>query len=482
MPAGRYTITVSKGGYVSLAYGQRRSFEQGKPVEVAEAQVVAKLDVSLPKGSVITGRIVDEFGEAVVGARVTVMRHRFIDGQRRLVSASMLGVTSGIDTTDDIGQYRLHGLTPGDYYVSATLGTTSSWETSDDRVVYVPTFFPGTAKLVDAQRVTVAEGQEASGVSFAVAPIRVARISGIATSSAGTPLANGLVILASATMQSGWSHAGSSVIRPDGRFTLSVVAPGDYTLQTKSAADLEALASSGSTNTMRMAEVAMMPITVTGADISGLQLVAGPTATARGRIIFDGGVPADATVGSVGITAASRSADSIMFGGSGRVANDWTFTLRGLSRRQVVRVSPPAGWWLASVTLNGTDITDSGLELEPGEETSGLEVTLTRKMATVTGTVQTARGQPSTDYVVIAFAADSSKWGPQTRFVRTARPDQSGNFLLAGLPPGDYLVVPLEYLEPGDESDPETLERLKRQATRIDVGSAESKVVSLKLK
>jgi 5-hydroxyisourate hydrolase-like protein (transthyretin family) len=480
MPAGRYSITFSKGGYVSLAYGQRRPFEQGKPVDVAEAQVVAKLDVGLPKGSVITGRIVDEFGEAVAGARVAVMRYRFIGGQRRLTTNFVAG---GTDTTDDIGQYRLHGLTPGDYYVSATFGTTFSFEKSDDRTGYAATFFPGTAMASEAQRVTIAEGQEASGVSFALAPIRVARVSGTATSSDGKALANGMIMLTSPTLQTGSPLAGTSVIRPDGTFTISNVAPGDYTLQTQSAADLEALASSGSTNSMRMAETALMAVTVTGTDISGIQLVTAPTATARGRIVFESGVPTDARPASVNVMAISTSTEVIMLGGgSGRVADDWTFTLRGVSGKRIIRANPPPGWWLSTVTFNGTDVTDAGLEFKPGEEVSGLEITLTRKMATMSGTVQTAKSQPATDYVVVAFVADSAKWVPPTRFVRTARPDQSGKFLLAGLPAGDYLVAALDYLEPGDESDPEALERLRAQATRIDVGSGESKVVSLKLK
>ena len=85
LPAGRYTLTASKGGYVALSYGQKRPFEQGKPVELAEGQALDKLDFSLPKGSVISGRIVDEFGEPLAGMRVAAMRYRYQAGQRRLI-------------------------------------------------------------------------------------------------------------------------------------------------------------------------------------------------------------------------------------------------------------------------------------------------------------------------------------------------------------------------------------------------------------
>ena len=80
----------------------------------------------------ITGSIHDEFGEPFAGIRVMPMGRRFVNGQRRLVA-----VGTG-DITDDIGQFRLHGLTPGDYYVSAT-NSAVSFEVSEDKMGYAPT-------------------------------------------------------------------------------------------------------------------------------------------------------------------------------------------------------------------------------------------------------------------------------------------------------------------------------------------------------
>jgi hypothetical protein len=85
--AGRYTLNAAKGSYVSLQYGQRRPFEPGKPVEVLEGQTIERLDFSLPRGAVITGRILDEFGELVTDAQVAALRYQFVGGGRRLVPA-----------------------------------------------------------------------------------------------------------------------------------------------------------------------------------------------------------------------------------------------------------------------------------------------------------------------------------------------------------------------------------------------------------
>ena len=56
---GHYTLTASKGGFITLQYGQRRPGEPGTAVDLAAGQTVEKLVIGLPRGSVITGRIVD---------------------------------------------------------------------------------------------------------------------------------------------------------------------------------------------------------------------------------------------------------------------------------------------------------------------------------------------------------------------------------------------------------------------------------------
>ncbi len=479
LPAGRYTLTASKGGYVALSYGQKRPFEQGKPVELADGQALDKVDFSLPKGSVISGRIVDEFGEPLSGMRVAAMRYRYQSGQRRLVPVYTTGSN---DLTDDIGQYRLHGLSPGDYYVVATFGLSVSLEKSDDRTGYAPMYYPGTTTIAEAQRVTVGEAQEASGVGFALAPIRIASISGTVVNSEGKPLGNTMVMMTTPSMASGSPLSSAGLSKPDGTFVISNVPPGDYVLQTISAADVQAVASSGSTGDIRSREMAVLPITVTGADVTGVTLITGPTGTLRGRVAFEGGTPAGVTAAAVLLSAVPLVPDQVRFGGSARVLADWTFTMTGVLGKVLIRGRTPPGWHFKSITVNGTDVIDTPLELKPGEEIGDVEVILTRQMASLAGRVTNAKGQPTTDYVVALFASDASKWGLMSRYVYAVRPDQSGAFTVKGLPAGDYLAVALDYLEPGEEGDPETLERLRPVATSVTIGDGEAKTLNLKIR
>ncbi len=88
LPAGRFSVTVNKTGYVTLQYGQRRTFEAGTPITLAEGQQVERIDFSLPRGAVISVRITDDFGDPLAGANVQVQRYQYgPDGQRRLTPA-----------------------------------------------------------------------------------------------------------------------------------------------------------------------------------------------------------------------------------------------------------------------------------------------------------------------------------------------------------------------------------------------------------
>ncbi|MEQ1871883.1 MAG: carboxypeptidase-like regulatory domain-containing protein, partial [Vicinamibacterales bacterium] len=113
LPAGRYSVNVSKSGFVTLSYGQRRPQQPGTPIQLAAGQHLASVDFKLPRGGVIAGHVVDDAGEPLAGANVAAMRYAYAQGARQLVPA-------GNTSTDDQGAFRIWGLNPGSYYVTAT--------------------------------------------------------------------------------------------------------------------------------------------------------------------------------------------------------------------------------------------------------------------------------------------------------------------------------------------------------------------------
>lgn len=92
------------------------------------------------------------------------MTVRPLAGRRRLTP------TGRSSTTNDIGEFRVFGLPPGQYYVSATMRTFTVGDSgdSDDRTGYAPTYYPGTPNVAEAQRVTVGLGQTLGNINMAL--------------------------------------------------------------------------------------------------------------------------------------------------------------------------------------------------------------------------------------------------------------------------------------------------------------------------
>ena len=120
---------------------------------------------------------------------------------------------------------------------AAMLGGGSGASGSTPSSGYAPTYFPGTTAAASAQRVTVAIAQEAQNTDFALAPVRLARISGTVMTSEGKPL-DGAMVSATpsgrADVGMAIMNAGNGRTTKDGNFTLNSVAPGDYVLTVRS--------------------------------------------------------------------------------------------------------------------------------------------------------------------------------------------------------------------------------------------------------
>jgi hypothetical protein len=468
LPAGRYQLSASKGSFVSLQYGQLRPFEPGKPLQIGDGQTIDKIDFSLPRGSIITGRVLDEVGEPATDVQVSVMRYQYVQGRRQLVNAG------GFSSTNDLGEYRLYGLPPGQYYVSATLrfGNPFDTATSSDRSGYAPTYYPGTASISEAQRLTMEVGQVRGGVDVVLMPARMARITGTAVDSDGKPITNGMLIVAQTAGAGFISSIGGGQVRADGSFSVSNVAPGEYTIGI----------AAGSGLIFGGADTISATVTVAGEDIAGLRLTGVKPSTVSGRVVLPQAGAGGIRASSIQLLANALRPSPLGGGGTGKVSDDFTFEMKVQPGQRLIRLSnPPPGVSLKAVRLNGTELIDSGIEIRPNEDVGGLEVELTTQQSEVSGIVTDPRGRPLLDYSVVVFARDSSRWTNQSRYFGGGRPDQDGRFKVRGLPPGDYFAIALEYIEPGAGTDPEVLERIRPRATEFSLTDGQTRSLDLKL-
>jgi len=118
------------------------------------------VNITMMKGSVITGTVTDSSGKPVVAMYVNVIRVRDTEGRPVRNPAPSIA-----RQTDDRGVYRLYGLLPGSYLVVAGAPGSSAPRITEWYAEEAPTYFPSATRDTAAE-VIVDKGQEATGIDI----------------------------------------------------------------------------------------------------------------------------------------------------------------------------------------------------------------------------------------------------------------------------------------------------------------------------
>src|SRR6185295_7091265 len=372
-------------------------------------------------------------------------------------------------STNDLGEYRLFGLVPGQYFVSATLRTGMFGTDIAERTAYLPTFYPGTGSPAQAQRLTLVPGQTITGINLSLLPVTSSKISGVALDVNGKPMTGGGVNVVNRTMLG--STAGYGQVRPDGTFTVSGLPPGDYILRVSTP--------------FAQDEFAAAEVTVSGGDVTDVQLMTVKPSTIRGRIVFDGQDAKLPAASSVRINGMHPLASAMaVMPGNAIPKDDWTFEMKTSAGRTIVRggVSAPGDWRLDRVlAADGADVTDTGVDV-PVNGAIDVAFVMATRHNEITGHVIDEAGGPVKDCMVVVFAQDPQRWTPGMRHLGISRPDAEGVFHLR-VPPGDYLAAAFEQTEPSGPSynDPDILQQLREHAQPFSIGATEKKTLDVRL-
>ena len=534
LAAGRYNVSASKTGHVGVTYGQTRPGRPGTPIQLAEGQRFAA-DLQLPRGSVITGTVVDEYGEANAGTQVRVLRYVMQGGRRTLQQ-------SGNGTTDDRGIYRVYGLQPGEYIVSAVprnagpaldvarlqtelasvreriataagdaaiareLATRASMlqsqlpQAEEQATGYAPVYFPGTVSATQAGAVTLNIGEERGNVDFQLVRVPLAHIEGTVVNSTGSPTDNVQITLTDAAPSVPGAITMGVRADTEGRFRLTNVPPGSYRLVARAAVTQPGAGTSGQApgpfggrgarplgpQSTAVRLWGSVDVPVEGRNLTNVIVTLQQGLTVSGRLAFQGAAaqPQDLTRIRVNLTPADPAGP----GGPpqnavGTVDASGKFTIAsvipGLYRLNAGGVG--SGWFLESAIVDGQDTLDFPFEVKPGASPSGATITFTDRQPQLTGTITNQRGQPAPEQTLIIYPADERYWVPQSRRIRSTRPSTDGQFTFTGIPAGDYKIVAMVDVEPGAWFDPAFLQQVDAASTRVTIGDGEKKVQNLQI-
>jgi len=461
VPSGTWSITAGAPGMSSVGPS---GLPDSRMVTIREGQTRTIPDLTVWRGSAISGTVLNAEGDPVAGLAVEVWRVT----TDRTGASSLLPLRNANHHTDERGRYRMFGLPAGKYYVNAANQPPSSQE--------MRVYHPGSVILREAAVVTVGAERETTGIDIRYIARPAHRLRGTVRTASGD-VATGSVMLMSrrteGAMPTAVMNPGS--IRPDGTFEIGTpLNPGEYV------ARASVNAPGGSV------EIGSVNVSITADPPQPVSIVTSAAVPLRGRIEFDGDITGlqpsqfrlwverlDETAGPSSTTPA-------------RINDDWTFDAGAATglRRLSLRFAP-SNWWLASVTVDGrkpsAGTTVDTSELDPA---NFVIVRLSNSGAEITGQV-TDRGRVlGGDFVVAAFSTDESQWYEGAARTRIALPDQTGRFTVTKLPPGDYFIVAVDAFAAQSSSEwqsADLLQRLSRSAATISVPEAQRLTITLPL-
>lgn len=191
---GSWVVLVTRSGYLPVVVGQQETNPQLARQTIPPGQMLSGLRIVLTPAGAIYGRIVDDRGESVVAAEVQALQASYREGQRVLRPVQST-------VTNDLGEYRLFTLPPGQYFISVrpTLNLDSSTPIRINSVSAAqpgmlelmspneiagrpeafPFYFPGTIDPAVAQPIDLRPGEARGGVDVLSAPSRMRRVRGI---------------------------------------------------------------------------------------------------------------------------------------------------------------------------------------------------------------------------------------------------------------------------------------------------------------
>jgi len=464
---GRYWLKVSRTGFVTQEYGQRTPNDPGAEIRLSAGQNLRDLLFRLIPWGVISGRILDEEGEPLPWAQVSALREVYSSGKRKLSPEALV-------PTNDLGDFRLFGLKPGRYFVSAKYkaglhivgrGEVREDDNDDFRPEFMPIYYPNSPDPARASTIALKAGEEITSVEILLRPVATYRIRGrVYNMVAGRRSNTGVIVqLEQRNSNITWGSPDRqlNVEKTDGSFEIAGVLPGSYTLSAFWFEDGRRYQ-------------ARQSIEVGNADLEGVNLAIMSGITIPGRIVWDGKPSLERDELLVSIAAADSM---VSFNTPARVVGG-SFVLRdvfdGTYRLRVIGQSKDG--YVKSVRYGSSESLDSGFTVFRGTQSS-LEVTISSRGARIQGAVMEKDNLPVTGVWVVLVPDEAHR--DQSRLFQKAAPDQFGHYLLRGIAPGDYKVFSWDEVEDGAWEDPDFLRTFEDRGQKVSVEEGDTKTLDI---
>jgi hypothetical protein len=410
IPNGNYTLAAVRSGFVRADYGRRRQSDPPLILAVGPNRTIRSVEIHMISSGAIFGRVTDGEGEPVAAGIVRAWQETFVEGHRALRIVTTV-------STDDLGNYRLYSLAPGNYYVSTVIRT---------NVNIAPSFYPDATDVRAAGQITLAEGSIAGGININYRSEPRREIRGTVS-----PLYREVTV--QLTPRIPIANEGTLAVPLDsrtGQFSIPQVSPGSYILTAMSdGASTQTSIEVGNTPVVDVRVVVPSPVEVR-AHVS-LDPKGASSGVDISRLLF--GFRWDSEVPNLPDAAYSPGQN-----------NPFTIHLApGEYRMRAVEIPPNA--YVQSIRLGNIDVLNDGLHLDSSPQ-APLEIVIASDSGILEGVVENVQKHREPNVVVALVPV-----GGQHRRIdlyQNVRTDQEGHFQFEHVPPGDYSVYSWEDVEP----------------------------------
>ena len=423
---GSYSVAPSNPAYIAADSAGRKS------VVITEDDNVEGIDFSLVRGGVITGKVTDAEGRPVIQQQVEIYRAETLDQPSQSQQKGPPRYPARTAQTDDRGVYRVFGLMPGRYKVSAGRSEDGRSAFSLSPIIYTQVFHPAATDSAKATVIEVSEGSESTNVDIALGgTLQMFSVSGrIINAETGAPAPQvrfGLHRLQPDRPDYVNHHAVSNA---RGEFTMEGLTPGKYGVflfseQTDLRAERTTFA-------------------VTDQDVTGVTIKLVRAATMTGVVVLESDdKAAQRKLLEMKLFSHVASFPGTAISASSAIGPDGSFRLTGLPGGFANFNIFPAGSYVPTgfviVRVERDGVAMPRVEVKDGETVAGVKVFVRYGTSTIRGVVSFFNGTPAPGTRVLI---QLSKPGESLPYNRQAEVDARGQFLIDNIPAGLYELRP----------------------------------------
>jgi hypothetical protein len=426
VPCGQANFTATRVGFLGRAF---RGVTPGTPTTLVSGSPAHDVKLELTPQSVVYGKVVDDQGDPVQNAQVSLLAAVVVDGKATFQPRASF-------TTNDLGEYRIPDVTRGKYIACAHVAAQGPIVSTGSQMVATDVCYPGPIEGGSASAMDVPAGRETK-VDFNLNQVPAVHVRGTVS---GLPEGRGMGI--SMTRRGGASPGGAipGTVR-DGKFDF-VAPPGAYML----------VADYFETGKHLSARV---PIDVGTSDIDNVAVHLDTTFTVAGtvRIESQSGLKAQAFAINLRPTEALNSLGQLRWDSGNPSSFTFADMLPGNYRLDVL---PPPPLYVRSASIGGQDLLGGEFPLSTGA--GPIEIVLRDDGGSIEGDVANADGQPAAGSVMIL------------RNGRATAIPCSGHFKLQNLAPGDYTVYAWNDSSEVEYANPEWMRRFSGTSVTVTAG------------